>query len=306
METAEAVRVHATDDMQPARRTAIMTNTSARTAAHSTRATRLPVRSLLLPRRHRAVFAALAAFYRETRTLGTPSPEHRARLDRWMADIERTWSGDGTTDAVLAPLVARGLPKQPLLDLLAAQRLRHETTTFPTYDALLRYCALAANPVGRLSLAVLGYDDEERLGYSDAICTALQVTGFWRDVARDYARGRIYFPQEDMHLFGVTPDDVGRCIAMHRADTNIRALIAFETERALELFHHGAALVSMLRGRARLDCALLISDGRAMLAAIARHGYDPIVARPQLSRTAKAGTILGAVRSIGSERSPGR
>jgi squalene synthase HpnC len=259
------------------------------------------MRSLLLPRRHRPAFAALAAFYRETRTLGTPTPQHRARLDYWGAEIERVWDGGATTDAVLAPLAERGLPKQPLLDLLAAQRLRQEMTTFPTYDALLHYCALAANPVGRLSLAILGYDDAERMEYSDALCTALQLTAFWRDVARDCVRGRVYFPQEDMHLFGVAPDDLAQAVARHRADTNIRALIAFETERALELFHYGSALVSLLRGRARLDCALLLSDGRAMLAAIARHGYDPIVARPQLTRTAKAGTILGAVRSIGSE-----
>jgi squalene synthase HpnC len=303
METAEAVRVRATEETPPARRTAIVSKAPTRTGAqaHSARATRLPVRSLLLPRRHRAVFIALAAFYRETRTLGTPSKEHRARLDRWEAEIERVWGGGTTADAVLAPLAARGLPKQPLLDLLAAQRLRHNTTTFPTYDALLHYCALAANPVGRLSLAILGRDDDERLEYSDAICTALQLTAFWRDVVRDFARGRVYFPEEDLHLFGVTADDLAHAIAIRRADTNIRALVAFETERALELFHYGSALVSLLRGRARLDCALLISDGRAMLSAIARHGYDPIVARPQLSRTAKAGTILGAFRSMSSE-----
>src|SRR4051812_14303051 len=105
METAEAVRVRATEETPPARRTAITTKKTAHDNApsHSARATRLPVRSLLLPRRHRAVFAALAAFYRETRTLGTPTPEHRARLDRWEADIERIWNGATTTDAVLAP-----------------------------------------------------------------------------------------------------------------------------------------------------------------------------------------------------------
>ena len=57
----------------------------------------------------------------------------------------------------------------------------------------------------------------------------------------------------------------------------------------------------MLRGRARLDCALVISDARAMLAAIVRQGYDPFIARPQLSRTARAATLFGAVRSISEE-----
>jgi len=193
------------------------------------------------------------------------------------------------------------LPKEPLLALVDAQRERQETSSYETYDALLAYCAKATNPLGQLVLGILGYDDEDRMSLSDAICTALQLTAFWRDVARDYVRGRIYFPREDMHLFGVSDADLSTAVAIHRADTNIRALIAFESERALELFHEGAPLVTMLRGRVRLDCALIISDGRAMLNAIARQGYDPFVTRPQLSRTARAGTIFGAMRSISEE-----
>jgi hypothetical protein len=45
----------------------------------------------------------------------------------------------------------------------------------------------------------------------------------------------------------------------------------------------------------------MISDARAMLAAIVRQGYDPFVTRPQLSRTARAGMLFGAVRSISEE-----
>lgn len=299
---ADAVHVHATDEMHTARRNESITPLHAvRTATHSARATRLPVRALLLPRRYRAALAALAAFYRETRALGTPTAGHRARLDHWEADIRRVWNGDALHHPVLSPLAAHGLPTAPLLALLAAQRERQRTTEYETYDALLHYCARATNPLGQLVLAILGYDDKERMAYSDAICTAVQLTAFWRDVARDHVRGRTYLPREDMHLFGVSDADLDRAVADRRADTNIRALMAFEIERVAELFHLGAPLVTMLRGRARLDCALIISDGRAMLGTIARQGYDPFVARPQLTRTARAGTIFGAVRSISEE-----
>lgn len=298
---ADAVHVRATDDVQTARRNESVTPHAGRTATHSARAARLPVRALLLPRRYRGTLAALAAFYRETRTLGTPTPEHRARLDLWEAEIHRVWEGGARNHPILSPLASHQLPKEPLLALLAAQRERQRTTAYETYEALLVYCARATNPLGRLVLATLGYNDEERIAFSDAICTALQLTAFWRDVARDHVRGRTYLPREDMHLFGVSEADLTRATANRRADTNIRALVAFEIERVVELFHRGAPLVTMLRGRARLDCALIISDGRAMLGAIARQGYDPFVARPQLSRTARAGTFFGAVRSISEE-----
>lgn len=292
---ADTMHVRATDDVHTASRS------NEKLRPRSARANRLPVRALLLPRRHRPALTAIAAFYRETRTLGTPTTAHSMRLDRWETEIERVWEGGGYRHPILSPLAKLGVPKEPLIALIDAQRERQETTRYESYDALLAYCAIAANPVGQLVLAVLGYDDEERLALSDAICTALQLTAFWRDVARDYKRGRTYLPHEDMHLFGVSDPDLATAVAMHRADTNIRALIAFEIERALELFHEGAHLVTLLRGRARLDCALIISDGRAMLGAIDRQGYDPFVARPHLSRTARAGTLIGAVRSISEE-----
>ncbi|MDQ2787883.1 MAG: squalene/phytoene synthase family protein [Chloroflexota bacterium] len=299
---ADAVHVHATDDVQRARRNEnLMPPESVRIAPHSVRAARLPVRGMLLPRRHRPTLAALAAFYRETRTLGTPTPAHGARLDAWETEVNRVWDGAAMYHPVLSPLAARDLPREPLLALLAAQRERQRTPCYETYDDLLGFCARAANPLGRLVLAILGYMDSERIEHSDALSTAVQLTAFWRDIARDYTRGRIYIPREDMHLFGVADDDLARAIAHHRADTNIRAMVAFEIERALEVLHHGAPLVTMLRGRARLDCALVISDARAMLAAIVRQGYDPFVTRPQLSRTARAGTLFGAVRSISEE-----
>lgn len=302
---ADAMHVRATDDVQDvhaARRNEPTTPPHrVRPASYSARATRLPVRTLLLPRRYRGALAALAAFYRETRTLGTPTAAHRARLDQWEADIHRVWEDGAPHHPILSPLRSHALPREPLLALVAAQRERQRTTAYETYDALLDYCARATNPLGQLVLAILGYRDEERIALSDAICTAVQLTAFWRDVARDFVRGRIYLPREDMHLFGVSDADLAHAVANHRADTNIRALMAFQIERAAELFHLGAPLVTMLRGRARLDCALIISDGRAMLGAIVKQGYDPFVARPQLSRTARAGTFFGAVRSISEE-----
>lgn len=299
---ADAMHVHATDDVQLARRNErMMPLQGVRTVPHSARATRLPVRAMFLPHRHRPTFAALAAFYRETRTLGTATPGHIARLDAWEADIHRVWEGTVAYHPVLSPLLARRLPQEPLLALIAAQRERQRNPEYETYDDLLAFCARASNPLGRLVLAILGHSDDERIECSDALCTAVQLTAYWRDIARDYTRGRIHVPQEDMHLFGIGDDDLARAVANRRADTNIRAMIAFEIERVLELLHQGAPLVTMLRGRARLDCALVISDARAMLAAIVRQGYDPFVVRPQLSRTARAGTLFGAVRSISEE-----
>ena len=73
---------------------------------------------------------------------------------------------------------------------------------YATYADLLHYCEHSANPVGHLVLHLFGYRDAYRQGLADATCTALQLTNFWQDVARDYEKGRIYLPQEDLQRFG--------------------------------------------------------------------------------------------------------
>lgn len=107
---------------------------------------------------------------------------------------------------------------------------------YETYDDLLAYCELSANPVGRLVLAVTGTSSPERVRRSDAICTALQIVEHLQDVAEDFGRDRIYLPAEDMKRFHVQEAD----LATAGASASLRALVAYEAQRALDLLNEGA------------------------------------------------------------------
>lgn len=288
--------------MSPGVDVATREKTATQVTAHVRRAARLPMRPALLPHRYRDTLIALAAFYRETRTLGlaATTDDGSARLDAWEMDVHRMNEVHTAPNAVLSPLAAAELPTRPLLDLIEAQRLRAHTYSYATYADLLAYCAMAANPLGRLILAMLGEETEEHIAQADALCTALLQTQLWRDIARDYVRGRVYLPREDMHLFGVTEEDLAEAVQHRQACTNLRALIAFEVERTRHLLDEGATVTGSLKRRGRLDCLLLIADARAMLATIARHGYDPFVARPTLGRFERFGAIIGMVHLFGA------
>jgi len=267
---------------------------------HIRRAARLPVRPALLPHRHRATLIALAAFYRETRTLGlaAATPDGSARLAAWEAVVRGMGDTPAMPHPVLTPLADACLPQRPLLDLIEAQRMRTHTFTYETYNDLFHYCVLGANSLGRLVLAMLGDDDLEHVALTDAFCTALLQTQLWRDIARDYVRGRVYLPQEDLNLFGVSVEDLAEAVRNHQAGTNLRALIAFEVERTRHLLDDGAQIAGTLKRRARLNCALLAADARAMLMTIARHGYDPFVMRPTLGRFERFEAIIGAAHLL--------
>ncbi len=118
-------------------------------------------------------------------------------------------------------------------------------TRYETFDELLDYCRLSANPVGELVLGVFGAATPDRVDLSDRICTALQIVEHLQDITEDYARGRVYVPREDLVRFGCDDRDLtGEPTAARRA------LISFEAARARSLLSAGAPLARTLaRGR---------------------------------------------------------
>ncbi len=73
--------------------------------------------------------------------------------------------------------------------LISAFRQDVTTKRYATYADVLDYCARSANPVGRLLLALYRRQGDDNLRWSDAICTGLQLTNFWQDVAIDWQQG---------------------------------------------------------------------------------------------------------------------
>ncbi|MEV5457987.1 squalene synthase HpnC [Streptomyces cellulosae] len=270
-----------------------------------------PVAPFFLPRAWRDDLMAVYGFARlvddigdgdlapggaDARALGVPDTEAEDRLtllDALEADLHRVF--DPTAPAPRHPLLLRleptvrdrALTPEPFLGLIAANRQDQLVTRYETFDDLLAYCELSANPVGRLVLAVTGTATPERVRRSDAICTALQIVEHLQDVAEDLGRDRIYLPAADMKRFHVQEAD----LAAPTAGASVRALVAFQAQRALDLLDEGAPLVGSVRGRLRLLLAGFVAGGRAAVGAIAAAGYDvlpgpPKPGTPQLLREA--------------------
>jgi squalene synthase HpnC len=178
-----------------------------------------------------------------------------------------------------------GVPQQVFADLIRANRQDQVVTRYPAFSDLAGYCELSANPVGRIVLYIFGAATPERMILSDRVCTALQLAEHWQDVAEDYRAGRIYLPAEDMERFGCAESD----LAALSAGPQVRALMAFEVERAGRLLDEGAPLVGNLRGSARVAVAGYVAGGRAALAAITAAGHDVLRAthKPRRGRLAR-------------------
>jgi squalene synthase HpnC len=243
-----------------------------------------PVALRMLPARHRRHLTNLYFFARLTDDLGDEAqdpqnPQNtqdlRLRLlDELAADVDRIYAGGTPQSPVMramAETVAEcGVPAQPLLDLIQANRQDQLVTRYGTFDELAEYCELSANPVGQIVLYIFGVATPERIALSDSICTALQLAEHWQDVAEDLGNGRIYLPKQDLERYGVTEVD----LAAPRTGPAVRELMIFEVNRAEALLDEGAPLVGTLRGAARLAVAGYLAGGRAALAAIRAQGHD--------------------------------
>ena len=249
--------------------------------------------SWFLPRALRPHFSSVYAFCRHTDDLGdegaTTQEERLALLDQWEHDLRRCFTPGETPEhpylVALRETIQRfDLPPEPFLALIKANRMDQLVRRYPTYADLLHYCEHSANPVGRLVLMLYGYRDAERQRYSDALCTALQLTNFWQDIARDEReRGRIYLPMEDMARFGYNETALIR----GRYTPAFQAMMTYEIERTRSLFYDGLPLLARLEGLPRRATALFALGGLNILAAIEHQRYNVFAHRPTLSRRQK-------------------
>jgi squalene synthase HpnC len=251
-----------------------------------------PVASLLLPRRVRAHLLAVYGFARLVDDAGDEAKGDRlALLDEIEADLERVWGGRPHNPLIarLQPTVAAcRLEIDPFRRLIEANRRDQVLHRYQTFEDLLGYCALSANPVGELVLRIFGLATEDRLRLSDKVCTALQLTEHWQDVAEDHAAGRIYLPIEDLTRFGVAEADLG----LPSATPQLGALMAFEVKRARALLDQGASLSRTLPGRYGFAVAGFIAGGRSALRAIERANYDVLSKRTRANFVERAAELV--------------
>jgi squalene synthase HpnC len=255
------------------------------------------VATWFLPERLRPHFHAIYAYCRVSDDLGDEvgdTAQSLALLDLWGRELDACYEGR-TRHPVFVALAetirACEIPKEPFADLLTAFRQDQTVSRYANMTDVLNYCRSSANPVGRLVLYTCGYSDEERFRLSDATCSALQLANFWQDVKVDFAKNRVYLPQNDMQRYGVNDGTIEKGIAI----PEFRALLKHEVEYARDLFRQGLPLIGMVDRDLAVDLDLFSRGGLEILNAIAYRDYDVLSARPSISKSTKLQLALRAV-----------
>jgi hydroxysqualene synthase len=252
-----------------------------------------PVASRLLPRAMRPHIAAVYAFARVADDIAdegsAPAADRQARLDAWQRRLHAA-VGVACADApphdhddlIIVSLAhsirALDLPVALFDDLLSAFGQDTMTTRYPSWTDLFAYCRRSANPVGRLVLRIAGYRDEALDRWSDAVCTALQLTNFWQDFGRDWRAGRLYVPCEVQDACGAAEADLEAGVMTPAWADAIAACAAVTRDR----FEAGRSVCDGVRGRLRLELRLTWLGGVRILDRVERERGQLLHRRPAL------------------------
>jgi squalene synthase HpnC len=261
------------------------------------------VATWFLPKALRPHFQSIYAYCRISDDLGDEVGDRAvalALLDLWGRELDACYEGRARHPVFVAlaeTIRACSIPKEPFADLLTAFRQDQTVTRYATMDDVLGYCHYSANPVGRLVLYACGEVSEENFRLSDATCSALQLANFWQDVRVDFAKDRVYLPQNDMRQFGVSDETIAAGVAT----PEFRALLRHEVDYARSLFEQGLPLIGRVNRDLALDLDLFSRGGLEILRAVERRDYDVLSARPSISRRTK---VALALRALGGKMFP--
>ena len=246
-----------------------------------------------LPKEKREAITAVYAFCREADDAvdepGTQDP--KVLLKAWRTEIAQTYEGHPTqplTKSLGQAIDRFNLTRTYFDGILDGCEMDLTTLRYATFDALYQYCYHVAGEVGLLCMEIFGYRSERLKDYAVKLGLAFQLTNILRDVGADADRNRIYIPQEDLQRFGVSEND----LLQKKNSDHFRRLMAFETERAKDLYRAASVLATSAERPSLCAAEIMRAIYFEVLQQIEKKNYDVFSERIRVPTVTKAWLAL--------------
>jgi 15-cis-phytoene synthase len=207
----------------------------------------------LLPAHKRRAIRALYGFCRASDDLADCDDTRIEDFESWSAEVSLP-SDRQTNPLLFAWAFVREtyqLNRQFERELLDGIRMDLHFHPYKRWEDLQQYCYRVASTVGLLSMPIIGLAKgvtfEQARGPAVQLGIALQLTNILRDVGEDLQRGRVYLPEEDLMMFGLTIRDIQNEVY----DERFINLMKFEIRRARALYDEAVAGIRLLSLTAR-------------------------------------------------------
>ena len=244
----------------------------------------------LLPSPKREALTALYAFARRVDDIADGADSSDARTAALvecadsLAELPRAPLDDAVLTALGDAMVRYPIPKRALLDLIEGAGWDAERTRYESWDELRAYCLRVAGTIGVACTAVYGPPDLDRaIPLAETLGIGLQQINIMRDVAEDYAMGRIYLPQGELARFGISEAQIAEGVV----DESWRAMMELQARRARAHVVCGFGLLDLLDRRSSLCVRALAGVYVELLNEIERARFDVFSGRCAPSTAAK-------------------
>jgi 15-cis-phytoene synthase len=221
----------------------------------------------------------------------------RAWGERLFAGLRGQPCDDPVLPAVVHTVRAFDLDPSDFERFLAAMAADLTIDGYATYQDLCGYMAGSAAVIGTMLTPILeSADPPAAAEHARQLGLAFQLTNFLRDIGEDLRRGRVYLPAEDLDRFGVRRAD----LAAAEATPAVRALLAFEVERARAHYRAAEAGIELLVPSSRPCVRVAFQLYAGILEEVERAGYQVLRRRvrvPRRRRLAVAGRHWPAART---------
>jgi len=246
----------------------------------------------VLPGPKRRAIAALYAFARRVDDLADQDTPARAELEFWRAAVEglpASQDGDAILVALADVMSRYPIPQDALVDLVAGALMDCDRDRYESWDELREYCRRVAGAVGIACAAVYEPSSwEAARPRAQTLGLALQQINIMRDVAEDWALGRVYLPQNELSRFRVTEEE----IASGQPGPGWRPLMEHQAVRADALMRKGLELLPLLDRRSALCVRSFAGIYRGLLTQMRARGYDVFSETPHLSTVEKMKAVV--------------
>jgi phytoene synthase len=263
--------------------------------------------TLLLPAHKRPHVWALYGFarYADEFVDSLEAPDPQALVDWGGAFLEGL--SRGSTEhpvgmAMLHTMRRWNIPRAHVEAFLESMRMDITVTGYPTYADLEHYMYGSAAVIGLQMLPILEPVAPEAAARARTLGEAFQMSNFIRDVGEDLRRGRVYLPQEDLDVFGVTRE----MLQEGRVTPPVRELLRFEIERTRALYAFAEPGIDMLHPTSR-DCvrtAFTLYGG--ILDSVEAAHYQVLTQRVRVPTTRRLAVAVPALRRARAVRRDAR
>lgn len=241
--------------------------------------------SALLPPEKRRGARALYAFSRLTDdAVDSLSTDPRRSFNAWKQRVQRAPDPDDLPLLAWMDTQRRfGIPEVYAVQLLDGVARDLDQDRYATFEELTEYCYGVASTVGLMAMYIVGFDSAHAFPYAVRLGVALQLTNILRDVGEDWARGRLYLPQNELAEFGITEADIDA----GRTDDRWHAFMRFQIDRVRGLYRESLPGVAYLHRDGRFAIAAAAQLYEAILDDLEAHSMDNLNRRAYIGLSGK-------------------